>query len=250
MSLLACALAALAVLVVGRPASGHRLARLPPPTGTGTTEGNPGRRPPPVDRLLQGRGRRASAAAAGIVAAFLWGGWAGWVLGLLLAIGLDRALARMEPRSVRVRRSRLGRDLPLAADLLGACLRAGRPPSTAVESVARALAGPLGSELTVVAAALRLGAEPRVAWGPFLDEPVLAAFGAALARAWDSGAPLADSLDRIARDVRGRRRSAAEQRARAVGVKAAAPLGLCFLPAFLLIGVVPVVIGAVSALLP
>jgi hypothetical protein len=45
---------------------------------------------------------------------------------------------------------------------------------------------------------------------------------------------LADELDR-------RARLGVEERARAVGVKAAVPLGLCLLPSFLLIGVVPLV---------
>ena len=42
---------------------------------------------------------------------------------------------------------------------------------------------------------------------------------------------------------------AAEQAARRVGVLAVAPLGLCFLPAFVLLGVVPVVIGLAGPLL-
>jgi hypothetical protein len=39
-----------------------------------------------------------------------------------------------------------------------------------------------------------------------------------------------------------------ESRARAVGVKAAVPLGVCLLPAFVLVGVVPLVAGAVGVL--
>ena len=34
--------------------------------------------------------------------------------------------------------------------------------------------------------------------------------------------------------------------ARALGVRSAGPLGLCFLPAFVLIGIVPLVIGLVD----
>ena len=44
-------------------------------------------------------------------------------------------------------------------------------------------------------------------------------------------------------------RSEAEARARTVGVRAAAPLGLCLLPAFVLVGVVPLVAGTVASLL-
>ena len=37
-------------------------------------------------------------------------------------------------------------------------------------------------------------------------------------------------------------------RARAVGVRAALPLGLCLLPSFLLLGIVPLVVGMLSDL--
>jgi hypothetical protein len=47
--------------------------------------------------------------------------------------------------------------------------------------------------------------------------------------------------------VRRRRRARADAIARGVGVRAAAPLGACFLPAFLLIGVVPTIVGAFGA---
>jgi pilus assembly protein TadC len=52
---------------------------------------------------------------------------------------------------------------------------------------------------------------------------------------------LADELDR-------RARLQVEERARAVGVKAAVPLGLCLLPSFLLIGVVPLVAALLRSL--
>jgi hypothetical protein len=57
------------------------------------------------------------------------------------------------------------------------------------------------------------------------------------------------AVSRLAAEVRAERRSAAEQAARRVGVLAVAPLGLCFLPAFLLLGVVPVVVGLAGPLL-
>ena len=45
-------------------------------------------------------------------------------------------------------------------------------------------------------------------------------------------------------ELREQRRASARERARSVGVKTAAPLGLCFLPAFVLIGIVPTIISA------
>ncbi|MEQ7007640.1 type II secretion system F family protein [Actinopolymorpha sp. B17G11] len=85
--------------------------------------------------------------------------------------------------------------------------------------------------------------------GDLPRRPVLASFGRAMVRVWDSGAPLAVTLERLAADARRTRRARAEQKARAVGVRSAVPLALCFLPAFVLVGVVPLVAGAVSGLL-
>ncbi len=68
-------------------------------------------------------------------------------------------------------------------------------------------------------------------------------------RALESGAPLADGLTRLAADRRRERNTQVQRRARTVGVKAAGPLAACFLPAFMLIGVVPTIAGAFSRLL-
>ena len=65
----------------------------------------------------------------------------------------------------------------------------------------------------------------------------------------DGGAPVAAAVSRLAAEVRAEGRGAAEQAARRVGVLAVAPLGLSFLPAFVLLGVVPVVVGLAGPLL-
>lgn len=193
--------------------------------------------------------RWTSAAAAGLATGTLVGGLAGLLVGIVVALAVGQAITRLEPRERRVRRERLAADLPFAADLLVACLRAGRSPVQALEAVAAGIGGPLGVELVSVAGALRLGADASTAWAGFLDEPVLGPFGRAMVRAWETGAPLADTLSRLADDARVARRARADQRARSVGVKAAAPLGLCFLPAFVLVGIVPLVAGAVAGLM-
>ena len=76
----------------------------------------------------------------------------------------------------------------------------------------------------------------------------LGRLGRALARAQASGAPVVASIERLADDLARAGRAETEERARAVGVKAALPLGLCLLPAFVLVGIVPLVVALLAAL--
>ncbi|WP_245666250.1 type II secretion system F family protein [Actinomadura latina] len=151
----------------------------------------------------------------------------------------------------RRRRGRLIADLPVAVDLLAACLRGGAPWHDAVAAVAEAVGGPLGDELRAVSVQIRLGADPAEAWLALTSEPMLAPLARTAVRAESTGAALAPSLSRLARDQRRVARTAAAARARAAGIRALAPLGLCFLPAFVLLGVVPAIAGiAATILLP
>jgi Flp pilus assembly protein TadB len=161
---------------------------------------------------------------------------------------VPRLLARIEPAEIRRRREQTVADLPLAVDLLAACLRAGSPPVDALAVVAVAIGGPLGELLTEVEQRLRLGADPADAWQLVAAEPGTAPLGRAAVRAARSGSPLAQTLEHLATDVRQRRRWTADERARAVETRAVVPLGLCFLPAFVLIGIVPTIAGSLSGL--
>ena len=69
-----------------------------------------------------------------------------------------------------------------------------------------------------------------------------------MVRAHRSGAPVTDEVARLAEELDGRARARVEDRARTVGVKAAVPLGVCLLPSFLLIGIVPLVAGLLRSL--
>ncbi|MEU4741125.1 secretion system protein, partial [Actinosynnema sp. NPDC023658] len=61
-----------------------------------------------------------------------------------------------------------------------------------------------------------------------------------------SGAALAGAAADLATEARAKVADQAEARAQRAAVLVAGPLALCFLPAFLCLGVVPVVIGIVS----
>lgn len=189
------------------------------------------------------RGRVPASLGAGTAAALIVGLPWGILPGVVVALVLTVVLGRIEPAAVRRRRERLSADLPIAVDLLGACLRAGSTPVDAADAVARAVGGPLGAALDGVVALLRLGGEPASAWASLAADPELRPLGRAFGRAASSGAPLAAGLEQLAADGREARRTQADESARKVGVKSAAPLGVCFLPAFVLLGVVPVIAG-------
>ncbi|MGH3914233.1 MAG: type II secretion system F family protein [Pseudonocardiaceae bacterium] len=143
-----------------------------------------------------------------------------------------------------------GDQLALAGgwDLLAACLRAGMPVPLAVLAVAEGLDAPAGPALRRAAELLALGADPEQAWRPALDCPCTARLARVARRSGRSGIALAESLVRLAVAERAAAREQAETRAQRAAVFIAGPLGLCFLPAFLAIGVVPVVIGLATGL--
>lgn len=130
-------------------------------------------------------------------------------------------------------------DLPVLIGLIGSGIRAGATLPACLAAVSEAARGPLGEELAAVAERLRLGAEPASAWHLSALPDPLVAVGRDLARAADTGAPVADLLDRHVSDLRRSLRARATARVERLGVLVVAPLGLCFLPAFVLIGLVP-----------
>ncbi|MEN3610981.1 type II secretion system F family protein [Plantactinospora sp. ZYX-F-223] len=192
---------------------------------------------------------RLAAGLAGLAAGVLLGDWLGVLLGVATAVGLDRLLHRLEPAAVRRRRLRESADLPLAADLLAAALRAGAPIDRAVCAVAEALAGPLGERLIEVGRTLRLGGTPEEAWARLGPVPGAERLTSAAVRSSASGAALAGALTRLADDLRADRVTGAEAAARRAGVLIVLPLGLCFLPAFILAGLVPVIVAVLGDVL-
>ncbi|HEU4425315.1 MAG TPA: type II secretion system F family protein, partial [Pilimelia sp.] len=64
-----------------------------------------------------------------------------------------------------------------------------------------------------------------------------------------SGGALAGAFTRVADDLRADRAVAAEAAARRAGVLIVLPLGLCFLPAFVLAGLVPVIVAVLGDVL-
>lgn len=209
------------------------------PTLTGVSVEDPG---------WMRRHRLLLAPLGGVGAHLLLGGPAAPGAGVAVAVGCWVVLGRVEPPELRRRREAVRRDLPHVVTLLGAALRGGAAPADAVATVCRALPGPAADRLRTAAARLDLGVDPATVWTGLGDDPELAPLGRALARAHVTGAPVVATVERLAEELAQRARAEVEDRARTVGVRAAVPLGLCLLPAFLLVGVVPLVAGLLGEL--
>ena len=87
------------------------------------------------------------------------------------------------------------------------------------------------------------------AWRMLADDPLLGPLARALERSERAGAPVAAAVRVLADEVRQDTRTARLAEARRVGVRTAAPLGACFLPAFFLIAIIPTVIALVRSAL-
>lgn len=237
-ALAAAGLVAAAVVLLGRPAvdvpqtAARRSAPVPAPPG-----------PALVARY---RVLLAGLAAAGGVT--LVSGTLGWVVGGGLAAAVWWVAARAEPPSVRGEREVVRRELPHVVGLLATALAAGASPAAALEQVADALPGPATDALRLARSRLALGVPPSEVWSEIADQSGLEPLGRALSRAEGSGARIADTVRRLAQDLAREARCEVEDRARTVGIRAAVPLGVCLLPAFLLVGIVPVVAATAAAL--
>jgi Flp pilus assembly protein TadB len=192
---------------------------------------------------------RLAAPLAGVGVAVLLGGPAGLVCGAVVAIAAWLLVPRLRSRAQVERARRLVRDAPLVVDLLAACLASGSSVEDALAATGRAVPGPAGELLATAAAALRLGADPEQVWDAVAELPELAPLARAAARSARTGAPLGALLPRVADDLRASHRAAVEARTRTAAVRLTAPLGAAFLPAFLLLGVVPVVASWVGSVL-
>jgi pilus assembly protein TadC len=234
-------LAALAAaLLVWPPADASVRARVQRLRGT-PPRGAPGRGAVDGRRLL----RWVLPAAAGLGGALLLGGAGGVLAGLVVAGGAVGVLRRADRTAGDG--GAVTRELPVACDLLAVCLAAGVPIGSALAAVAGAVSDPLRSELAHVAALYRLGAEPGDAWAG-VPAP-LAPLGRAVARAGLSGSAIGGALRALAGDVRAAQRTRGEAAVRRAGVWVLAPLGACFLPAFVCLGVVPLVLGLAAGVL-
>ncbi len=130
-----------------------------------------------------------------------------------------------------------------ALDVMSVCLSGGMTvPAAAVATAACAPPG-LAAMLTRAAGLLALGAHPDTAWRLADGDDECAALARLARRSACSGSALAQGIADLAEQQRRDANHAATAAAERAGVLIAGPLGLCFLPAFVCVGIIPVVAG-------
>lgn len=135
-------------------------------------------------------------------------------------------------------------DTALVLELLAAQLRAGLAPLAALGTLAQALNS---RPLRTVCQRLQMGS----GWGSAWSGPAAGTFGElrdALAPAYTGGAPSTALLLSLADAHRLSERRAAERAAGKLSVALVVPLGLCSLPAFICLGIVPILISLLPTL--
>ena len=130
-------------------------------------------------------------------------------------------------------------------DVFAACLTSGMAVSAAAAAAAPSAPSQLAKVLSRAADLLALGADPAAAWAA--SNVSLDAHGEALLRlarrSAASGSALAHGVVDLADQSRHDAASAADAKAQRASVLIAGPLGLCYLPAFICLGIVPIVAG-------
>lgn len=198
---------------------------------------------------LPGRARAISATGAALVVGVLVGSVVALVLAPPVWVAVFWGLGRLETNGAAGRRAQLVADLPAALDLLSACVVAGMPLRTATAAVASAVGGVLGGRLGTVVSHAAAGFGDSDAWAALRSDEVLGPVARDLARAADAGTSVGGMLARHAESARAAAQAAATARAKAVGVRTIVPVSVCYLPAFFLVGVVPVIASVLTTLL-
>jgi Flp pilus assembly protein TadB len=201
---------------------------------------------PPVG--LSRRARRVAAGSCAVLVLLVLPSPFSWLLSAAAAAGLDAWLVRQPGRADVAAADSVHRQLPLALELMAAALSAGSTVSAALLLAAAGCGPPLNGPFQEVAASLGLGAAPEEAWRPLLRQPALQQLGRLAVRSTASGAAMAGACRELAGHEREARVLAAQVAVKRAGVLTVLPLALCFLPAFVLVGVVPIVVGLLRSL--
>lgn len=188
------------------------------------------------------RVRWAAPVGAGLAVLLVMDGPVAMVLAMSAAYLLHRRTRSAAAEPQRAASARRALELPIAVEVLASCLSIGATQEQALDAVAHGLGGSLAVDFSRAAGALRVGADVAEAWS-LVPSADLRSLASVLSRAHITGAPVAPQLWMLADQHRQQARLVAMDAARTLGVRSTGPLGLCFLPAFVLVAIVPLVLS-------
>ena len=183
---------------------------------------------------------------------------------LLLAVAILLSGRTVRDRAVTARPATRvgasdGAEDPLAVasslDVFAACLSSGMAVARAARATAPSAPRSLAHVLARAADLLALGADPATAWasptepGSGSDDVHVVALCRLARRSAGSGTALAQAVSELADQSRLDAADAARAAAERASVLIAGPLGVCYLPAFVCLGIVPVVVGLAGGVL-
>lgn len=131
---------------------------------------------------------------------------------------------------------------------LGGSLKAGLPLLSALSNVVSLLSTSLKSDIDRVYSLLLLGAEPAQAWAVLKNDRVLSQLSTAIASAQKDGRSLTLVVDRASTLCYENSLKRSRERVKSLSVKLALPVGLCFLPSFLIGAIGPIVYSFFASL--
>lgn len=193
---------------------------------------------------------RISTLILGSAVALFAGNALGIALGALIAAFGPMAIARLENRDDVLRRIELENALPTIAMSLAVCAQAGLSLSRALEVCCDLTDSHAKQELERTLRAVQTGYQEQAMEDMGSRVPSWECITYPLARAVSTGAPMAQLLSDIAADQLDAHHERVMIIARRLGVRATVPVALLLLPAFMVLGVVPLVASLAGSLIP
>jgi Type II secretion system (T2SS), protein F len=191
--------------------------------------------------------RRASSVGDRTLALVFVGG----ALAVAVSLGVTTAvIAGLAVTALVVRRRRTearsassspAAETPLLLDLVAACLDVGLPLPAALDAAAAVASPTLAADVRAAVGSLRGLVDPDDGWAALLADQRWAVAARLCRRADVSGAAVVAELRRLAARQRATSRQVRRRDAQRASIWVVLPLGLCFLPAFILLAVVPLV---------
>lgn len=172
----------------------------------------------------------------------VWFSVLGGGVGAAGAIWLSRRMPDEQAKQQRL----MTAEFPLVLGFMALVVESGTPVRFAAQAVAQVVDEPNAARLRGVLARCDVGFSEAEAWRALSKDLVWGDVAAELARCVETGAATGNTLRQAGAAASKTAAAAAIAQARGVGVSSTLPLVSCFLPAFLLVGVVPIIGGLIG----